>query len=322
MSETHLTPEQIVALRDGELRDAAVIRHLQTCPACRTRVREARVLRVLLSTPERHPSPHPDPEELAAYAEEALPSQDTRSLVEHLTACPECFADLEAIRAQLRPAEATSDVPPDWVVAAAVRSFQPAQPFIDLGRVVVAWLQRLGLSLEYLPPSVEAASQRALDLDGNVSELGAKKPAMRPRAAVIGFMRVPEKLASATPSIGEAGTRASIECCEVAGAPAASDMPPEPPEQEASPVEVPVGNFQVRLTARGRTHDNLRLTLFITRQSDGAPVADVHLTLETEEETLGPIATDAAGIAEFPVPPGQATLVFQSPIRAELKISF
>ena len=309
MPEPHLTPEQIAAVRDDELRDWAVIRHLQTCSACRGHLREARALRVLLSPPEAQASPHPDPEELAAYAEEALPTRDTRRLVAHLAACPHCFADLEAIRLQLRPGATTEDAPPAALVVAAVQNFQPVRPFMDLGRVVVTWLRRLGLALEYEPPYPSDAE----DLP-RISE----SRQMGDGSELLGRRLGQEDWAP--PSFESTGRVAyNRDIPPDASAPAG---PAEPPEQEATPVEVPVRDLQVRLTARGRTRDDLRLTLLITHQSDGAPVTDVRLTLETDEETIGPITTDAAGVAEFPLPPGQATLAFESPIRAQLKISF
>jgi len=113
MPGPHLTPEQIAAIRDDELRDSAVVRHLRTCAECQARLRQARTLRVLLSRPETHTSPHLQPEELAAYASETLSDREARQLAAHLAACPQCFADLQAIREQLQPGPMQEERPPN-----------------------------------------------------------------------------------------------------------------------------------------------------------------------------------------------------------------
>jgi hypothetical protein len=299
MPEPHVTPEQIVALRDEELRDWAVVRHLRICPECQARLRDARALQVLLSRPESQPAAHPKPEELAAYVEETLPRRDTRILVAHVAACPRCFADLEAIRAQRQPAPAAEDAPPDWVVAAAARSFQPPQSPLDLGKVVVEWLRRLGLALEYYPPTAEAG------------------PRTLPMIAMM------DSLSNATAGMAMDVCFEDVLCrTELSGVPPDHTVPPEPVEQEAGPVEVTVGDLRVRLAARGRSRDSVKLTIIITGQQNSTPVPGVRLALETDEETLRPTMTDAAGTAEFPLPPGPTTLTFLSPVHAELKILF
>jgi hypothetical protein len=46
----HLTPEQIVACRDGELELTAAHQHLALCPLCKARLAEARFLAALIGT--------------------------------------------------------------------------------------------------------------------------------------------------------------------------------------------------------------------------------------------------------------------------------
>jgi len=92
--------------------------------------------------------------------------------------------------------------------------------------------------------------------------------------------------------------------------------------EEAEPVDVTIGQLNVRVTPQGRTRDQVKLTIAVTRSADNAPVPGVQLSLEGDEGPLATATTGDNGVTEFPLPQGQATLVFQSPVRAELQISF
>jgi hypothetical protein len=105
--------------------------------------------------------------------------------------------------------------------------------------------------------------------------------------------------------------------------------PPEPPtaggpakEEEAGPVEVSVGTLHVRIAARGRSRDQVKLIIAVTHHQDKAPVAGLQLALKAGQEPPVTALTDEAGTAEFSLPQGSATLTFLSPVHAELAITF
>lgn len=309
MPNSHLTPDQITAIRDIELSDWALIRHLRSCLECQARLREARTLRVLLARSESVRSPHPKPEELAAYAEETLPSRDFRKLEAHVVACPQCFADLDAIRAQLRTVTVAGEAPPDWVVAAAARRFHPPRTPLRLGSLVVEWLRQLGPSLQLNPAVREPL---AFFDAGSIGREGVPSgPSFLRRANV-----------SPAASVAIPPRPSPEEDLETAEAALGAAMRPVPPEQESEPVEVRIGDLLGRITVRGRAPDQVKMIIIVTRHQDGTPVPGVQLALEVDQERLAAASTDAAGAAEFPLPQGGATLSFLSPVHAELTIIF
>lgn len=95
----HLTPEQIVAHRDGELRDAGAARHLAACPICRAKAARARRLGDLLRRSlAAEPPAHPPAETLAAYLDNALSAAEMAEVAAHVGQCHRCAAELALVR--------------------------------------------------------------------------------------------------------------------------------------------------------------------------------------------------------------------------------
>ena len=378
MPEPHLTPEQIAAIRDDELRDSAVVRHLRTCAECQARLRQARTLRVLLSRPEAQTSPHPQPEELAAYASETLSDRDARRLAAHLAACPQCFADLEAVQTHMRPAATPAESAPDWLVAAATRHFEPPRTPLNLGSLIVEWLRGVGLSLELLPsgggpdilgedseryparpadsaqwlPRVaQASARRASIADGFVPELRSmERGAVDLQSLLDELMRLREDLPAqqadelrnilaASPKLleilgeqtAELQARLRVTLRSLRDASATLDAlvararelrARESTTVESEPVMVSVADLRITIRVRGRAPAQVKMAVTVNRREDNAPVAGVQLAIETETGPPVSATTDTSGEATLSLTQGEGTLIFLTPIRAELKISF
>lgn len=158
MPDVHLTDEELTQFRDGALWNPVVASHLRSCPVCQNRLREARLLRVLLARPEQKKSAHPSAEDLAYFLEGGPMGVALTKLEAHVAGCPQCYADLTAIREQVPPRSGQENTPPDWVVVRAAREFHPPRTPLNLGTLVVEWLRRFGLSLQLIPPAREARS--------------------------------------------------------------------------------------------------------------------------------------------------------------------
>ena len=115
MPDVHLTDEQITQYRDGVLWNPVVASHLRSCVACQNRLREARLLRALLAHPEQKQSAHPSSEELAYFLEGRPVGMAVTKVEAHVAGCPQCFADLQAIRERLQPGSLQEERPPEWV---------------------------------------------------------------------------------------------------------------------------------------------------------------------------------------------------------------
>ena len=378
MPEPHLTPEQIAAIRDDELRDSAVVRHLRTCAECQARLRQARTLRVLLSRPEAQTSPHPQPEELAAYASETLSDRDARRLAAHLAACPQCFADLEAVQTHMRPAATPAESAPDWLVAAAVRRFEPPTTPLKLGSLIVEWLRGVALSLELLPseggPDIlgedseryparpaesaqwlpriaQPSARREAIADASRPELRSMERGAADLESLLDeLMRLREDLPTqqadelrnilaASPDLAEVlgGQTAELQArlrvalrslrdtsaaLDALAARARELRARESTTVESEPVTVNVADLRITIRVRGRAPAQVKMAVTVNRRQDDTSVPGVRLVLKTEGKPDVTATADASGAAEFPLPQGQATLVFVSPVRAELKISF
>ena len=311
MPDVHLTDGQLTQYRDGTLGNPVVAGHLSSCSVCQNRLRDARLLRALLASPEKKKSAHPSSEELAYFLEGRPVGMAFTKVEAHVARCPQCFADLQAIREQLQPGPLQEERPPEWVVARAVGSFQPPQTPFSLGTLVVERVRRFGLSLQLIPAAGEAgafsgAAYRSLSVDFLASPRNAAPTALE-RVRLhddLDLSKVPE------------------ERSEPSKIRSLRDSRSIPPEQEPEPVEVTVGDLCARITVRGRARDQVHMIIGITRRQDNSPVAGVQLSMETEAGPPVAATTDASGGALFSLTQGQGVLTFLFPVRAELKISF
>jgi len=311
MPDVHLTDEQITQYRDGVLWNPVVAGHLRSCSVCQNRLREARLLRALLARPEQKKSAHPSSEELAYFLEGRPVGMTVTKVEAHVAGCPQCFADLQAIREQFQPGPLQEERPPEWVVARAVGSFQPPQTPLSLGTLVVEWVRRFGLSLQLIPSAGEAgafsgAAHRSLSVDFLA---GRRQP---PPSALEGVRAYDDRDTSIVPD-------------EPSGPPktyALRDSRSMPPVRESESVEVTVGELCVRITVRGRDRGQVHMIIGITRRENNAPVSGIQLAMETETGSPVSATTDTSGAATFSLTQGEGTLTFLSPVRAELKISF
>jgi len=310
MPDVHLTDEQITQYRDGVLWNPVVAGHLRSCSVCQSRLRDARLLRVLLARPEEKNSAHPNPEELAYFLEGRPVGMTFTKIEAHVAGCPQCFADLQAIREQLQPGPLQEERPPEWVVARAVGSFQPPQPPLSLGTLVVEWVRRFGLSLQLIPAvggtgDFSGAAYRSLSVDFLAGRRQPPPSALERERSYddLDLSMLAEERSEPSKMRVERVSRSM------------------PPERESEPVEVAVGELCVRITVRGRDRDQVHMIIGITRREDNAPVSGIQLAMETEAGSPVSATTDTSGGATLSLMQGEGTLTFLSPVRAELKIS-
>jgi hypothetical protein len=367
MSKSHLTAGQIVAVRDGEFRDQRIIEHLQSCLECQVGLRNARMLRVLLTQPASDRTLlHPEPEELTEYASETAPGRDYRRLEAHVAGCPPCFADLKAaIWAPTRSRLEMEEAPPDRFVAAAVERFQPPRTSLKIGGLAV-WLCEAGLSLRFTPR--DSALAPLADLAGPFATAQARPPSPRKEmmsrahrgagasqrerrttekrrlevdARLGKLMRLSERLQAQVGEFGEllkdspevlpAQERLQYELKTVhelfVQLHAAVERSREKREDtstpsEPQPVTVAVADLLATIRVSGRIADQVRLAVAVARSQDNAPLPGALLALAAEGRPPMSATTNASGLVEFPLPQGRATLSFQSPVRADLTITF
>lgn len=315
MPDVHFTDEQITQFRDGVLWNPVVASHLRSCPKCQNRLREARLLRVLLTQPEKRQSAHPSAEELAAYLERIQGGIAFTKLEAHVAGCPQCFADLTTIREQFQPVSTSEKVPPDWVVVRAAQDFHPPEARLNLGTLFVQWLNRVGPLLRLIPPSGQDAL-RAFNLQAFTvleSSMEGEQGLVSP--SIISKMsdRAHRIRRSFEPAVSDR---------EGVGELAYDELAREEKPEKVEPVLLTIGQFNVRVSPHGPTQDQVRLTISVARSVDSTPVSGVQLSLEGDEGPLATAVTGDNGITELQLPQGQARLVFQAPVRAELDISF
>jgi hypothetical protein len=306
MPGVHFTDEQITQFRDGVLWNPVVAGHLRSCSVCQNRLRDARLLRALLARPEQKKSAHPIPEELAYFLEGRPVGMAFTKIEAHVAGCPQCFADLQAIRDQLQPGSLQEERAPEWVVARAVREFHPPEARLNLGTLLVHWFDKLGPWLRLLPPQAShLVPPPAVEWGVGQADYSARpsvSSSMSTRAR-----RLARSFEPAEPSGGEVFD-------------VAHDAELTPHETE--PITFTVGHLNVQIIPGGHARDRVTLTVAVTRTTDNTPVPAVQLSLEGDEGARATATTGDNGIAEVLLPQGQATLAFLSPVRAELKISF
>lgn len=175
MMRLHPDLDALLALRDGERAPPDIERHVQACPACRRRLLEARVLRILVkasaeqsvaagATPPLEPGEHLDEITLAAYHDQTLPLAGIARVERHLLGCDRCLQDLLTLRADLEDVD--SEAVPAPAFHSAVRTLlagQTRKPSLLGG---LALLLRGGrLDPRYLPvPAADDSSAAAAEL--------------------------------------------------------------------------------------------------------------------------------------------------------------
>ncbi|MBI2357338.1 MAG: zf-HC2 domain-containing protein [Deltaproteobacteria bacterium] len=151
----HLTPEQLMAYRDGESQDPGVERHLASCESCRRKLADSRLLALLARAAEPGPPPssHPSPEKLAAYHDQTLSRSQTLNVEKHLRSCEPCLTQLIMLRRDLAvPAEYS----PDEALVERVKSRFRPPPRHRLGQVILEELKGMS-GIRLLPTYAEAS---------------------------------------------------------------------------------------------------------------------------------------------------------------------
>jgi hypothetical protein len=137
MRKKHLSREQLIAFRDGELEDRQAIEHLAGCPDCQRAFDDSRWLLALARIREEaSESEHPDRDELSAYLSQALSSRRAEGIARHLRTCDLCLARYH----RLRRAEAALDYssPAPALLRATQRRFRSRPRILELGALVLA----------------------------------------------------------------------------------------------------------------------------------------------------------------------------------------
>lgn len=315
---SHLTPEQIVAYRDGELQDPAAVRHLATCETCRARVTEARLMRDLLRPPRgRQPCLHlADEKTLAAYFDHALSARQTAKVESHLRSCDHCVAQLVALQeATLQPAETS---PPPALVERVKGQFGARRERRSLGRVLVEALE--GLALRIISSSMlTIAPYPAL------REMGSAPvpiPPSHPSAASARRRRMAQRFEIHEDIATDAFEFITQPIVPLVGAAVSAPLPSRSP---ALGTEVPL-EFKA---------DMVHLTITIVRNRRGAvltitahdissqtPAQGIELTLVPEQDAPITAKADRQGSARFRLLPGESSLLVHAQHLWELRLNF
>ncbi len=282
---------------------------------------------MLLTNAEARQTPHPPPEQLAAYGEGTVTSRNAHALAAHAAACPQCLADLEVVEAF---------------------AISPAEP-IKLGKLRVTWV-RDAIALTFAAPE-EASGPEAEPRSPLVAApLAGKATPLRPRSRVSTILDeirqaledhvrnldrvrlVADALRARSPEEMEPGmleqiaglTRLNRELsaahAELVGR--LRELHDRVRwERHSEPLPIAARDHEVRLQLRGRSPDETLMQLRLARTVDSTPVVGIELRLEAEGESPLTAITDSAGEALLHLSPGSSRLVIASPIDAELQIS-
>jgi len=284
----HASPAEIIAYRDGELRDKETRRHISACPLCRRVLNDVRWLRTHMQPAGHCPfGPEPTTDEIAAYLDEALDQHEMERVERHIRSSDRLLATFD----KLLTASMKLDQPlpsPSSVEKLKARLRGPRL----LGRLRIGIKDGFRQLFRPAKPG-ELATGRAM-LAMTAEPMMASSPMIEEESAM-------RKEADYFDAI----------CCEREKfdiAPLESrPEPPPPPPKPSPPKRIEAGRWTIRLVTRG-TADDPRLELEIVASDTNKPAANVPLRLEPGWDDPVEALTDVKGKADFPLPDGDSRL--------------
>ena len=285
MTQTHLSTERLLAIRDGESDDRREREHLISCPECRATFDDSRWLYLLakLRRGKRQAGPHIGGDELLAYHMQALPRDRVAKIREHLAGCRACLATYGRSRETSKRNHYSSPTPE--ALRRVRERFRPRK-MKRLGRLLVRAL-RNGIDVSFeAEPALSGA-------ENVVCESIARGVERRHPSSVRRRIRRLVEEDAALESLRSEDAGAPLMDAAMTGS-------------EAAPIlGLPWG---LRVTAVPGTRD-LRVTLTPIATDRSPRGVEVRIVPERGEEFRS--TTDERGAAVLRCPPGNSRLVVE-----------
>ncbi len=292
---SHLTPEQLTALRDGELRDPEALRHIKECPECRAQLADSRTIRALVQACEERPDErHPDERILADYARGVLSPRQTAKVERHLRACERCQSRLPAQKPAAMPLMAKRQAPSSAEITERVkRQFSSGHKRHSVGRADVH-----GTGWRLPPPPTE---HKKFFMSRMACEQTSDMPPEMPRVRMVRKTEEP-------PAAKDAAHADMVR---------SSKPEPEPDVLRAeirsgSVLEFGTDTILLRLSVRRTGSERTLLAEAFDRHTP-RPVHNVEITLLPPQGPPLTRWTDSGGQCVFPLANGKSRLMVYTP---------
>jgi hypothetical protein len=307
MAQEHLDTARLLALYEGDTGDFAALEHLASCAECQRAYDDSRWLLLLRRLPGLiEAGPHPGPDVLVAYRNQALSKRRTAEVERHVRSCERCLALQGRMRVQEQAAEYLSPVPAS--VRQTIKRFRPRR-FRKLGTVLVTGLDKGLLRLFLLPASEGLSKIRAEQSDFMAMEESRIGGTSHPASAKERTRRL-EKAIRIFDLDAEALEEAAAET--MAGA-SLGDMrslvsPPTP--KESAPLHIPSDDMELVLTPCSED-DRFRLDVQLNPKGETGSIAGIRIRIRGPQGRESEATTDDDGRATLPFKPGDTEIVIE-----------
>lgn len=285
----HATPAEIVAYRDGELRDEETRRHISACPLCRRVLGDVRWLRMHMRPAENLGyGPEPTTDEIAAYLDEALDQWEMERVEGHIRSNDRLLAIF------------------DKLLAASMKLEQPlpSKASIQKLKARLRGPRLLGRLRVYVKDGFRLFFRPA-----GPGELAGGRAMVAMAMEVEPLMSAP--IHEDEPPIRKSSVRQeylfSVKEVDDFDLLEKRVEPPPPPPKPSRPKRIDAGRWKMWLVTGGTT-DAPRLELTIVETDSNQPAAKLPLRLEPGWDDPVEALTDEKGQADFPLPDGDSTL--------------
>jgi hypothetical protein len=305
--EEHLSPEEIVALRDGAFDDPAVEMHVRECGLCLARLAEARLMRHAFRSSHTRPvGEHLSNKDVgqyfdAVYLGERMPTTRMHEIASHLDSCTFCYRRLLDLRGELTP-------------SASLRE-QLFDRFEQLGREVQEGRYKLLIS--------QLTDRLVMTLLGRPEERPVAS--MVSEYADIGRLsnRAPDRvgrLEGWTDEVNKILPEMNKARAHRAPLSESRQVPQQPePLRARERLSHANANIDLQCVVEGQQRS---LTITLTDRTSGGAVSGIVVSLVTVPDSLQEVITDATGNAAFALPEGKSTLTVGTTPPLEIELDF
>jgi len=300
MTQSHLSTEQLLALRDGDLTDTTAVEHLASCPVCQETFDDTRWTLLLRRLPEIIDAvEHPSADELLAFRSYAMSSPRVLEIRRHLRSCPRCLAIYGRVRA--RDKRAAYNSPSPEMLQRVRRQFRP-RTIRTLGTLLVTRIGE-GLRAFFTPePTLDTSLPR-----------NSMRDAPHPASARHRARRL-EQIVFRRPGPDEEAE--PEDEVELMGHLACEAEAPEAPRSVCNLIGADAPMRAVRFEAEGRMIELIPISrpggsffgIRVRAANPEVSVRGVRIRIVSEDGTTMEAVTDRNGETELAFPPGRSTI--------------